>query len=535
METQRSFFAFAGRPDLVAGFIVLATTLVRYWFIATGQLDLVQDEAQYWDWSRDLQLSYYSKGPLIAYINWLGTAFFGNTELGVRIGAVMGSLLVQCVIYLGLSKLAGRSWLGVWTLVIANTAPLFMAAGVMMTTDNPLIVCWSGALFCVYWLQRPDLPGASSRWPASLLAACVAFGILAKYMMLAILPVVFMFWLGLAWDRRLDRAGVKRSAAALLAGVVLGLLPILLWNAMNDFVGFRHVGALAGMADQEPQALLKPLQFLEYIGVQAGLITPWWLWFMLLGGCLALRLLWKGRKEQQAGEPETGGQPADRTLLWLLVAGFWPMWLYFLLWSFKADKLYPNWPAVCYAAGFCLAGLGFMRWREKASPGWKKAWPLVGLAIFLLLHLQNWLPVPDAVNPALRLKGWSDLGRKLEEVRQTEFSDPDKVFFFAKSYAITAALSFYGPEQKRAYCADFGRRMSQYDLWPDPGSKKGWDAVFVRKRFRNSIPEQLDGMCGKVENFHYQTTHRGQPARKFTITLCRDFTGVWPRSGKDEY
>src|SRR2546430_1542444 len=31
-------------------------------------VDLSGDEAQYWDWSRNLDLSYYSKGPLIAYL-----------------------------------------------------------------------------------------------------------------------------------------------------------------------------------------------------------------------------------------------------------------------------------------------------------------------------------------------------------------------------------------------------------------------------------------------------------------------------------
>src|SRR5436190_146486 len=31
-------------------------------------LNLSGDEAHYWDWSRQLELSYYSKGPLVAYI-----------------------------------------------------------------------------------------------------------------------------------------------------------------------------------------------------------------------------------------------------------------------------------------------------------------------------------------------------------------------------------------------------------------------------------------------------------------------------------
>ncbi|HKK34115.1 MAG TPA: hypothetical protein VJ934_11240, partial [Desulfomicrobiaceae bacterium] len=67
--------------------VILATTAVRLWFIGSGQINLAPDEAQYWDWSRTLQFSYYSKGPLIAVINRITTMMFGATEFGVRFGA----------------------------------------------------------------------------------------------------------------------------------------------------------------------------------------------------------------------------------------------------------------------------------------------------------------------------------------------------------------------------------------------------------------------------------------------------------------
>ena len=42
-------------------------------------IDLSGDEAQYWDWSRKLDWSYYSKGPLVAYIIRASSAIFGDT------------------------------------------------------------------------------------------------------------------------------------------------------------------------------------------------------------------------------------------------------------------------------------------------------------------------------------------------------------------------------------------------------------------------------------------------------------------------
>src|SRR5881398_1203766 len=47
-------------------------------------IDLSGDEAQYWDWSRQLELSYYSKGPLVAYIIRTSCAIFGETMPAVR-------------------------------------------------------------------------------------------------------------------------------------------------------------------------------------------------------------------------------------------------------------------------------------------------------------------------------------------------------------------------------------------------------------------------------------------------------------------
>lgn len=139
---------------LYAATIITITTLVRFWFVASGQLDLVQDEAQYWDWTRRLQLSYYSKGPLIAWLIGMWTGVFGDTELGVRFGALAGSALAQVMLFLGVGRLFGRPRLALLTLGVANTTPLFMVAGVLMTTDGPLLLCWLGALLCIHAATR---------------------------------------------------------------------------------------------------------------------------------------------------------------------------------------------------------------------------------------------------------------------------------------------------------------------------------------------------------------------------------------------
>ena len=65
---------------LVAAFL-LARIVYLVWFC---RYDLVEDEAQYWLWSRYLDWSYYSKGPGVAWAIWAATKVLGDAEWAVR-------------------------------------------------------------------------------------------------------------------------------------------------------------------------------------------------------------------------------------------------------------------------------------------------------------------------------------------------------------------------------------------------------------------------------------------------------------------
>lgn len=53
-------------------FLGFAATF-HLWFITSGHFNLAPDEAHYWAWSRRLDWSYYSKGPMVAYLIALST------------------------------------------------------------------------------------------------------------------------------------------------------------------------------------------------------------------------------------------------------------------------------------------------------------------------------------------------------------------------------------------------------------------------------------------------------------------------------
>src|SRR5260370_7825314 len=64
---------------------VVAITGWRLLWLALQPAALFPDEAQYWVWSQQLALGYYSKPPLLAWLIALTTGLFGDSEFAVRL------------------------------------------------------------------------------------------------------------------------------------------------------------------------------------------------------------------------------------------------------------------------------------------------------------------------------------------------------------------------------------------------------------------------------------------------------------------
>src|SRR5262245_17059905 len=92
---------------LALGMILLAAAVRIYYLAVACPLDLAPDEAHYWDWSRHLDWSYYSKGPVIAVLIRLSCMLFGtfsqqvmgNEALAVRLPAVLCSSMMLVGLY----------------------------------------------------------------------------------------------------------------------------------------------------------------------------------------------------------------------------------------------------------------------------------------------------------------------------------------------------------------------------------------------------------------------------------------------------
>src|SRR5579871_3650657 len=119
-----------------AGLLVLASAGLHLGYLAYHcPLDLAPDEAHYWDWSRHLDWSYYSKGPLIAYLIRAGCVLAGSWShwltgsemLAVRLPAVVCGSLLLVSLYVLTCQVFQRAALATAVVAVALTLPVLSA------------------------------------------------------------------------------------------------------------------------------------------------------------------------------------------------------------------------------------------------------------------------------------------------------------------------------------------------------------------------------------------------------------------------
>lgn len=198
---RKSYVSRPYKTLLIAG--LAAISLFRIYYILHGPLDLSPDEAHYWEWSRRLDWSYYSKGPMVAYLIRAGTALFGDTVFGIRIMAVLCSVLSSVYVFKlvnlmyissagavgspGVSFAEARE--GLIAALLLQIIPLFAPFGIIFSIDSPFIFFWVLSLY-LFW-KAMDAKGESASqkvYTWVLLGISLGFGLLTKYTMAFFYP-----------------------------------------------------------------------------------------------------------------------------------------------------------------------------------------------------------------------------------------------------------------------------------------------------------------------------------------------------------
>jgi 4-amino-4-deoxy-L-arabinose transferase-like glycosyltransferase len=524
---------------LLAAALIVAVTAGRVAFLARDcPLDLSPDEAHYYDWSRHLDWSYYSKGPLVAYLIRAGCAaagawsehYAGSLMVAVRLPAVACGALLLVSLYVLTVQVFRREALAAAVVALALVLPVTSAGAALMTIDAPYTCCWGWALVLVH---RAVFRGSAWAWPAA--GIVVGLGVLAKYTMALFLPSLGLFLLtGAAHRRLLLRPGFWAMAA--VAG--LCCLPILIWNMRNGWATFFHVENLSGVTDRG----VRWAGPLAYVGGQCALLLGFW--FAAWLAAMAARRPW--------AEPDAGAR-----CLWWLSA---PMFLTFLAFSFKTGGGELNWPVTAYLSGLVLAAEWLARqlesprtWRRRVLTAALAGAVAVSGGATLLMHHTEWarpllvrlVGAPTAANPCplrkldptCRLRGWRALAAEVDRLRAQLRAEGCEPVLAGSGWSLPGELGVYCAGRPQVYSLGLamGDRHSQYDLWrPNPLA----DADAFRGRtflvVGGAVPELLDAFESVEPPQRVTYTEDGVPVAEWFVTVCRGYRG-FPPPGKGKF
>ena len=529
---------------LAAGVIVLLTILRLVYLAFWCPLDLAPDESHYWDWSRHLDWSYYSKGPLVAWLIRASLALFGpisialtGTEVfAIRFPAVIcGALLLTATYTLAVQTLKDER-LAFLALISLCTLPPVHAGSILMTIDAPFVCCWSWALVTGHSALLQNKRGA---WVAT--GVLIGLGILAKYTMCLWFLSAGLF---LITTPGLRGILLKREFWVMTAVTFLMCMPILIWNVQNNFVTFRHVANQAGIGSSGHSGILWFGPF-KYVAIQCGILMIYW----FIAWVAALVRYWPGRS----------GNLHTAYLWWFSV----PVFILFGVASFRSEGQ-PNWPVAAYLSGIVLVAAWVAQQITEAEPSYRRLARAgfgiactVGVLISVVAHQTRSIrPLLTAVtakptvekpfpvrqlDPTCRLRGWHYLASAVDALRrEVALEEGREPLLAGPKWDVPGVLGFYCQGQPTVFSFGLalGDRHSQYDLWRPNPVEDSQD--FIGKTFVFVGPDSpsLNMAFETVEKSRLIVySEGGTPVAGWSIRVCRGFRGfpvnISPATGRN--
>jgi Dolichyl-phosphate-mannose-protein mannosyltransferase len=553
LDSTRSLADPYGRTSLA---VIVAVMLCQIAFLVFGcDWDFCNDEAEYWAWSRRLDWSYYSRGPLIAWVIRLATELLGGLSVKLT-GSLMFAARLPAVLLGGLtawgvfrlaSLTTGQRRAAMMSVVLLPAIPILAIGGVVITSDTPLVCCWTWAAVWTYRGARSD---DLRSWVAAGLIG--ALGVWAKYSFLAFPASVGLFLLiSKAHRSHLLRPGFWTMVLLCLG---MGLAPILIWNFRHGWAGAGQLADRVGLSSRATWASIGPV--LTFLGGDAAALGGvWWIAGIAAVVAAIARVIGRSRSVAAAEPDETAGVN-DSGLIYLLC--LWGViWTACLAASLLGENE-ANWMVPGYISLVILIALrvdrvfadgGVRKWVYTA------AWCLC-LAVVIAIHHVEWFypalarylpeptprwPVPLRVyEPTARMRGHQTLARAVEKTMEALDAKGVSPYVLTPTYGLASTLSFYLPGQPETYCLSWNYGMTpqpvnQHDLWHpnprhDPAAFRARAAIVVEDA--NMPPNWAYHMFqkrvfGSLESTERVTVReRGVIVGAWDISICHDYRGV---------
>jgi 4-amino-4-deoxy-L-arabinose transferase-like glycosyltransferase len=464
----------------------------RIGFLLSGY-NLFSEEAQYWLWSKHPDWAYYSKPPLIAWVNLLTSSIFGSHELVIRLTALAFGAATLYVLYKVSLLLFNDKLLASLATMILSIMPYFMLASTFFTTDSLLLFFW---VTTTYFFLKALQHNTFRYW--LLTGLSFGLGCLSKQAML-----FFLLFLLVPFFVR----GGKRylGGQALVLVMVLAFnLPQFWWNYHHNRIMERHLMQLAG-AGSEMVATQTAKNLAELFGGFILMNSPFFL--LLLLRVLSFRF-----------RPFPAADKQKLTLLFIPTIGS------LLLFSCVAlvKRVEANW----YNIGCLLLpiGIAYLVVQEKRFRQARIAFCLTGVCWLFFLYpvLQDYTGlsriVPVRRDGLKRLAGWQQLGQQVRQL-STKHATLAPFQITGVDYQVTSLLAFYsGNTNVRCICD--AKKYNQFVIW----SAIGWPRVPQNTIFvtdKADLPAHLYLHYDLVESQQVPIIYRKQVLYTYTIYVLR--------------
>lgn len=506
---------------LVAMAVVGYTLLLRVAY--AGVVDLMPQEAYYWNYAQRLDLGYLDHPPMVAWLIALSTEIFGNTEIAVRLPSLVCWLITLLFVVRLASRVVNRS-AGFAAAAIFSVLPFYFIQGTIMTPDAPLLACWAAGL---YFLHGALVQKNARSWLWFGLA--VGLGMLSKYT-IALLPMVALVLVLL--DRESRRVLLTRWPYLSAAIALVVCSPVVIWNALNGWASFEFqtVRRLAA----EPEFGLPIL-----IGSVLVLLSP-------VGILSALRSL-----GVRAFDRNAAGF-ADRRFLF--VGAVVPLMVFVVFSLTHQPRL--NWTAPLWLAMIPLMTMDFRPVAERVrsvglATSLPAGWTVSAAALLLgfggTLHYIT-LGLPSAMYPARMPMpvAWEELAIAIEEIedRHEAMTGREPIVVGMDKYNMASSLAFYRAKHEgiedtpgESWNATtsrhlFGLSALMYEYWFDLPSLDGSSVIMVAFDAEDLDDEKVGGWFSsmtEIEEMHI--TKNNRPVHTFFWRIGNEYTSQADRRG----
>ena len=254
--------------------LVFILFLLKIFSITFTNFNLFGDEAQYWLWSRNLDLGYFSKPPFLAWAIRTYTEIFGDSFFSLKMfPSLIYFLISWCVYILFLSSGLNKKDAFAGCLIFLFI-PGVSFSSFLISTDLFLLLFWTLSLNELLKIVKDQ-----NFLRFIFLGIFLGLAFLSKYA--AVYFIICLFFLFL-FDKNFRKIVINNYLGFSLSIflMLLILLPNIIWNINNNWITLQHTSDNANFTNID----ISLYRGIEFLISQFFMLGP----FLVLGGLLGL-------------------------------------------------------------------------------------------------------------------------------------------------------------------------------------------------------------------------------------------------------